>query len=577
MKQPRHLSLLWKILFSTSVAITALFGLTGWIVQREAIRATSETLEVELRASFRAYDSLWRARAKLFASISSILSSMSDVRAAFGTMDQQTIRDKAGELWSKVSSEAAVFVVADPRGRPIASIGTPPFGNSGDLPVVRQAAPAFPKQSSGFLLQDGRLYQVTVTPVYVQSTGEQALIDVLVAGFAVDDGLARQLKDSAGGSEFVFFGSKQQVIASTVPRAEAGELSALANPASAVRRALAGGEEYAALTTPLRDVEGKPIGSLAILRSFRAASEGIRQLRRKIVAIWVFAVLAGLLLTYVLAGRILEPVNRLDRAAAEIAQGNYDHRVPVSGNDELARLAATFNGMCQSIQEARDDLIRQERIATIGRLSSSIVHDLRNPLAAIYGGAEMLVDNDLPAPQMTRLAQNVYRASRRIQEMLQDLVNISRGRVETLEPCHLREVVAAACESLTSAADSQSVAIHNDVPDEIELQLERARMERVFLNLIGNALEAMPEGGEVRISAARENQSVLVRIEDTGPGISQDIRAHLFRPFVTSGKRNGLGLGLTLSRQTVLDHGGDLWADPSPERGARFWMRLVRS
>lgn len=575
MRHPRHLSLLWKILFATSVAITLLFAFTGWIVQREAIRATSETLDVEVRASFRAYESLWRARAKLFASVSSILSSMSDVRAAFGTRDQETIRDTASELWRKVSSEAAVFVVADPRGKMIASLGGVPFSQSDDLPVVRQAAPAFPAQSSGFLIQNGKLYQVTVTPVYVQSTGGPALINVLVAGFAVDDALARQLSESAGGSEFIFFGERREVIASTLSRTEAGQLGALAAPGNALRRAVNGGEEYAALTSPLRDVTGRPIGSLAILRSFRAASLGIRQLQREIAAIWVFAVLAGLLLTYVLARKILEPVDRLDKAAAQIARGNYDHRVAVSGSDELGRLSATFNGMCQAIQDAREDLIRQERISTVGRLSSSIVHDLRNPLAAIYGGAEMLVDNDLPVAQVKRLAQNLYQASRRIQEMLQDLVNVSRGKVEALEQCSMRDVVAAACENLSSIAASQGVAIHNDVAEEIELPLERARMERVFLNLIDNALEAMPEGGEVRISAVREAAAVLIRIEDTGPGIAREIRPLLFHPFVTAGKRNGLGLGLALSRQTVLDHGGELWADQNVENGARFWMRLV--
>jgi signal transduction histidine kinase len=440
---------------------------------------------------------------------------------------------------------------------------------------VRQAAPAFPAQSSGFLIQNGKLYQVTVTPVYVQSTGGPALINVLVAGFAVDDALARQLSESAGGSEFIFFGESREVIASTLSRAEAGQLGALAAPGNALRRAVNGREEYAALTSPLRDVTGKPIGSLAILRSFRAASLGIRQLQREIAAIWVFAVLAGLLLTYVLARKILEPVDRLDKAAAQIARGNYDHRVAVSGSDELGRLSATFNGMCQAIQDAREDLIRQERISTVGRLSSSIVHDLRNPLAAIYGGAEMLVDNDLPVGQVKRLAQNLYQASRRIQEMLQDLVNVSRGKVEALEQCCMRDVVAAACENLSSIAASQGVTIHNNVAEEIELPLERARMERVFLNLIDNALEAMPEGGEVRISAVREAASVLIRIEDTGPGIAREIRPHLFHPFVTAGKRNGLGLGLALSRQTVLDHGGELWADQNVENGARFWMRLV--
>jgi two-component system, OmpR family, sensor histidine kinase MtrB len=167
----------------------------------------------------------------------------------------------------------------------------------------------------------------------------------------------------------------------------------------------------------------------------------------------------GLGLTYLLARKIMEPVEKLDRAAAEVARQNYDYRVPVHGHDELGRLAETFNNMCASIQSARRELIRQERISTIGRLSSSIVHDLRNPLAAIYGGAEIMVDSELAPPQLKRLAGNIYRASRRIQELLQDLVNVGRGKTEGAEICRLSEVAAAGCDSLAAPADAQSVNV----------------------------------------------------------------------------------------------------------------------
>jgi signal transduction histidine kinase len=230
--------------------------------------------------------------------------------------------------------------------------------------------------------------------------------------------------------------------------------------------------------------------------------------------------------------------------------------------------------MCASIRQAREDLIRQERISTIGRLSSSIVHDLRNPLAAIYGGAEMLVDADLPPAHVKRLAGNIYRSSRRIQELLQDLLNVSRGKRLPPELCRLREVASAAADSLAAAAEAQGVAVAVGIPPEIEVPLERSRMERAFVNLIGNALEAMPDGGEVRISADVEDGSVLIHVEDNGPGIAPEIRSQLFQPFVTAGKRNGLGLGLALSRQTVLEHGGDMWVESQPGQGARFSIRL---
>lgn len=138
----------------------------------------------------------------------------------------------------------------------------------------------------------------------------------------------------------------------------------------------------------------------------------------------------------------------------------------------------------------------------------------------------------------------------------------------------LVEVVTAACEAYATTAEAQSVSMKVDVPEKIELPLERARMERVFLNLIDNALDAMPGGGSLHISAQADDTAVMVSVEDSGPGISPQVRPRLFQPFATVGKKNGVGLGLALSQQAVLDHGGELWADASATTGARFIVKL---
>jgi signal transduction histidine kinase len=551
-----RVSLLWKILLSTSIAITIIFAVTGWIVQDDATRITRLGLEEEVQGSFHAYESLWQSRADKLTSISLVLSRMSDVRAAFGTGDQATIRDTAGELWDKISRNDAFFLVTDPRGAVIASLGGLQGTVHKELPVVRSAAARFPKQASGFLFQDGHLYQVAVTPVYVSAGREPALLNVLVAGYAVDASVARQLKDATGGSDFVFL-SGGNVIASTLDAARSHSGDSV-------------------LAAPLPDVTGKPIGELRILRSFDAARRRIATLRQNVIVIWFVSMVAGIGLTYILARRILQPVQQLDRAATQIGHGNYDTRVDVESGDELGRLARTFNAMCASLKNARDELIRQERIATIGRLSTSIVHDLRNPLAAIYGGAEMLVDDELSATQVKRLAANIYRSSRRVQELLQDLVDVTRGRTLGAELCRLSEVVGAAHENFVAAAETQQVSMTIEIPEEIELPLERSRMERVFGNLIDNALEAMPNGGAVHIWAEKTDDVILVSVKDNGPGISEAIASRLFQPFVSAGKKNGLGLGLALSRQTVLDHGGELWVKSRPGEGACFFLRLPR-
>ena len=566
-----RLSLLWKILIPVSLVMTAVFAITGWLVERNVVNTTYESVEQEAKASFQAYESLWKARADRLASVSAILSTMSDVRAAFGTGDQATIRDTAGELWSRVSSENAFFLVSDAQGRVLASLGAPAsFVPNDDLPMVRVARGRFPLQASGFVQKGEELFQVVVTPVYVQSAGGSALLDVLVAGYKVDDAVARGLKTSTGGSEYVFVSGNRVVTSTLAPDATAAVAPELLRNASASQ--ITG---YLALPSPLFDVGGAQMGQLFILRSLAAASQRLGALRRQIIVLWLLALVAGLAVTYLVARKIMQPVAELDRAAAEIAKQNYDYRVCVASQDELGRLAGTFQSMCESIKQAREELIRRERISTIGQLSTSIVHDLRNPLAAIYAGAEMLMDGHLPEEQTKRLARNIYRASRGIQDMLQQLLDVVRGKSSGSEMCSLREVVEAAWDTVAATADTRKIELIADVPEELACSMERARMERVFSNLFENAIDAMRSGGRIAIHSHSEAEDIVVRVEDTGPGISPALRGRLFQPFVTAGKKNGLGLGLALSRQTLLDHGGDMWVDTHGP-GARFFLRLPR-
>jgi signal transduction histidine kinase len=294
----------------------------------------------------------------------------------------------------------------------------------------------------------------------------------------------------------------------------------------------------------------------------------------QIAMIWVLAILIGLFVTFLLAQRLLRPLRNLDEAAREVSRGNYDYQVPMEGDDETGRLARTFNQMCASIRSSRDELIRQERIATLGRVASSIVHDLRNPLAAIYGGAEMLVDAEgLPPAHTRRLAENIYRASRRILRLLDDLTAARRGTAPDRENSRLRDVVEDAWTGVSAQAEETSVSLDIMESEPVELPIIRGRIERVFSNLFTNALQAMPGGGRIQVEIQREDSQALVTVTDTGPGVPHSIRENLFQPFTSSGKSNGLGLGLALSRQSVLEHGGELWLEPSA-KGACFRLRL---
>jgi signal transduction histidine kinase len=568
------LSLLWRILLPTTLAITLLFAIAGWMIQNYAARVSQSGIEREIDISLHSYEALWAMRADNLASMGRVMSSMSDVRAAFMTRDRATIRDTAEQLWTMVSEQDASFLVLDPTGEVIASLGGQmPNLNSAEelMPVARKQ---FPKQSSGYTIANGRLYYVVLTPVYVQSTGEPALLNVLLIALAVNDKLATELKSSTDGTDFSF-SAGDAVVASTIPLTSVHDLHSVPAREGRAARLVVGGTDSLVLKTVLRNPQGLPVAELFIVRSFAGPKQAIVELQRNVAWIWLLAIISGIVLTYLLVKRILRPVQRLDRAAEEVIRRNYSYRVPIESQDELGRLARTFNAMCDSIQEAREELIRGERIATIGRLSTSIVHDLRNPLAAIYGGAEMLVDaTDLSAEQYRRLAANIYRGSRRIQELLQELLDISRCNKRPVELSNLSEIVADAVESVARPAELQEVSLQLQVGSDVQVMADPERLTRVFLNLLTNALEAMPEGGKITLTSKREGHDVLVQMQDTGPGISAEAWPTLFQPFSSFGKKNGLGLGLALSRQTVVDHGGEMWAERNGSSGAVFCLRL---
>lgn len=204
---------------------------------------------------------------------------------------------------------------------------------------------------------------------------------------------------------------------------------------------------------------------------------------------------------------------------------------------------------------------------------ASIVHDLRNPLSAIHGSAEMLINSSLSESQVHRIARNLYSASVRLQELIDEFLSRYRTASYTPEICDLREVLSQAVNRIRPLAESQEVEIALKVPPGLTIAVDSQRIERVFINLFVNSLDALPGGGRISVSVSAQGDSVSVQVRDSGPGVPAEIRERLFEPFVTAGKQGGLGLGLALSRQTVVDHGGQMWVEFSG-KGASFVVRL---
>jgi two-component system, sporulation sensor kinase E len=196
-------------------------------------------------------------------------------------------------------------------------------------------------------------------------------------------------------------------------------------------------------------------------------------------------------------------------------------------------------------------------IATTGWLAAGMIHDFRNPLGTIRSASEILLDVDVNAAQLKRLARNMHHAATRMQELLTDLTDSLRGNLAPPEIGSLREIILAASKT-AHAMPQENVRVFVDVPAGLRLPLRPSCIQRVFVNLLHNSFDAMPKGGEITIVARRSGDPALIDLQDSGPGIPSSIRGRLFQPFVTEGKPRGLGLGLALARQAVLSHGGSM-------------------
>ncbi|MEX2550914.1 MAG: ATP-binding protein [Nitriliruptoraceae bacterium] len=278
--------------------------------------------------------------------------------------------------------------------------------------------------------------------------------------------------------------------------------------------------------------------------------------------------------SWLLARRIARPVERLSETAGQLAAGQLHARTPRPGaDDELADLADAFNDMAEAIERTEE---------TRRGLLADLAHELRTPLATIEAYHEGLVDGVVEPTGETWAT--LQEATGRLQRLVEDLGLVSRAEEGRLSfekgPVEVGELVTTAVDALAPAAREHHVAVLTDLPSSpITLQGDRDRLAQVLTNLLANALEHTPAGGEVSVSASRSEDGVDIEVADSGEGIAAEHLPHLFQRFYRADpsrhRVGGSGIGLTISRAIVHGHGGDITASSDgPGQGARFHIHL---
>jgi signal transduction histidine kinase len=273
--------------------------------------------------------------------------------------------------------------------------------------------------------------------------------------------------------------------------------------------------------------------------------------------------------------QLIAPLKALTTASQRISEGRYNERVSEGGKDELGQLATSFNAMAEKLQDV--ETIRR-------RLIGDVAHELRTPLTVIKGSMEGLIDGVLPATSQTfvQISKEAERLNRLVDD-LQELSRVESGAVSlNISPGSIHELVRVAYKRLSGSYHKKGIGITIDLPSKCpDVMADTDRIIQVLTNLLGNALEYTPAGGNVTVAAELTDTELIVHIIDNGIGIAPEHLAHIFDRFYrVDGSRSrqnggGSGIGLTISKALIEAHGGRLWAESQGQgQGSTFSFSL---
>ncbi|HZJ55023.1 MAG TPA: ATP-binding protein [Myxococcaceae bacterium] len=336
------------------------------------------------------------------------------------------------------------------------------------------------------------------------------------------------------------------------------------------------------------------------LRALRAAldtrtravvEEAERRDRRRgvlLIGLSVAAIAVGLLAT-ALSARSLRPVRALIAGVGRIRRGDYTGQLNIPGDDEISQLGREFDAMTRALEEREQALARQqqallraERLAAVGRVSAQVAHEVRNPLSSIGLNVEMLQDaldharfgTPAEAEEVKALLQAVTREVDRLTETTERYLRMARSPAPALVAEDVNRIVDGVLDFAAGELGRAGIRVERRLDPGLPRALvDEGQLRQVLLNLVRNAREAMEGGGTLRLFTSAEDGAVHVRVEDTGHGIPEEARPHLFDPLFTT-KRHGTGLGLALSRQILEAHGGALGCERTGPSGTVFHLRV---
>lgn len=296
-------------------------------------------------------------------------------------------------------------------------------------------------------------------------------------------------------------------------------------------------------------------------REFRREAMAIRTRVVQAVAVaLIFAVAGVTLLTYYL----LKPVRTLVNATHRIADGDLEHEIPIQSRDELGDLTGSFNRMVRNLAKTRNELVRSEKLVSLGRLSAGVAHEVRNPLNAMKGAIVYLQRKRMSDPLIHEYTRLVLEEIDRLSTFVTEFLYFARQAIPKPIATDLNELILSTQALFRERAAGKGIRFHNQLSPALPVTaVDPSQIEQVLVNVLVNAMDAMPDGGDLTFSShwlkagAGGRDRVRVTVEDNGEGIPEHALQNIFDPFYST-KESGTGLGLPLSLGIVENHGGTM-------------------
>jgi len=547
------------------------------IVQQQ-VRAI---LASDLSRSVKTYQNIQRQRRELLSRETALLADLPSLKALMTTHDTPTIVDAGVEFWQVSGSD--LFALLDADGKLIATYNR---GSGLDRSMVEHGLEvSLRKPEEPILLAiGGRLYEISTQPLFFGARAEGSRLGFVSVGYAVDERVAREVSEAAAAE--VTFAVHGKVVASTLNATLQQQLMAQVEELQSTtenKEIQIGEEKYLAasvhLSTTGTSVDEIP--QLIVLKSFDQATRLIRKVNRWVLTLGLIALLAGTGMLIAISRTLTRPLETLVGGTRALADGNFEYQLSESGAAEIRELSRAFERMRIELRRSQKELLDSERLATIGRMASSISHDLRHHLSAMYANAEFLSDGAIAQSERDDLFLDVRSAVQGMTDLLDSLLLFTQtGRALYPEYESIALLIQRSVSMVRSHPGARDVKITISGLSSLAAWVDARKLGRAVYNLLLNACQSARLGGgkaAVTVGLREDEQFIHIFIADNGPGVPESIRHTLFLPFVSEGRESGIGLGLTLAQQIAQEHGGSISLDKTAEGHTIFTITLSKA